>query len=74
MGRRTTWRTSGLAELMRDSEPVQSAVNAQLQRRLTHGAWLGALAGELEAGLVHERTPPASPEASGRAPTPEVVG
>jgi hypothetical protein len=56
--RRTTWRTRGLAELMRDSEPVQSAVNARLQRWLTHGARLGALAGELEAALVQERTPP----------------
>jgi hypothetical protein len=56
--RRTTWRTRGLAELMRDNEAVQGAVNARLQRWLTHGARLGALAGELEASLVHERTPP----------------
>jgi hypothetical protein len=56
--RRTTWRTRGLAELMRDSEAVQSAVNARLARWLTHGARLGALADELEAALVHERTPP----------------
>jgi hypothetical protein len=55
--RRTTWRSRGLAELMRDNEAVQRAVTARLERWLTYGGRLVALAGELEAALVHERTP-----------------
>jgi 2-polyprenyl-6-methoxyphenol hydroxylase-like FAD-dependent oxidoreductase len=55
--RRTTWRNRGLADLMRDNGAVQRAVTARLQRWLTEGGRLAALAGELEAALVHERTP-----------------
>jgi hypothetical protein len=55
--RRTTWRNRGLVELMRDNEAVQRAVTARLQRWLTHGGQLAALAGELEAALVDECTP-----------------
>jgi hypothetical protein len=56
--RRTTWRNRGLADLMRDSGGVQRAVSARLERWVIDGAQLGAVAGELEAALVHERTPP----------------
>jgi hypothetical protein len=55
--RRTTWRNRGLADLLRDNGGVQRAVSARLERWLTEGARLPALAGELEAALVHERTP-----------------
>jgi hypothetical protein len=72
--RRTTWRTHGLAELMREDEGVHGAVTARLERWLTRGARLAALAGELEAALVRERTPSRSPDPSGLVPTPDVVG
>jgi hypothetical protein len=55
--RRTTWRNRGLADLVRDNGGVQRAVSARLERWLIRGARLPALAGELEAALVHERTP-----------------
>lgn len=55
--RRTTWRNRGLADLVRDNGGVQRAVSARLERWLTEGARLPTLAGELEAALVHERTP-----------------
>jgi hypothetical protein len=54
--RRTTWGDRGLADLLRD-EPTLRAVRRRLERWLTDGARLPALAGELEAALVHERTP-----------------
>jgi hypothetical protein len=55
--RRTTWRSRGLAELVRDDESTRRAVSARLGRWLADGGRLAALAGELEAALVHERTP-----------------
>ncbi len=55
--RRTTWRHRGLAELVRDDEATRRAVSARLERWLADGGRLTALAGELEAALVHERTP-----------------
>jgi hypothetical protein len=55
--RRTTWGDRGLADLLRD-ESTHRAVTRRLERWLTDGGRLPALAGELEAALVHERTPP----------------
>jgi hypothetical protein len=54
--RRTTWRDRGLADLLSD-EATHRAVKRRLERWLTDGGRLPALSGELEAALVHERTP-----------------
>jgi hypothetical protein len=55
--RRTTWRNRGLADLLRENGAVWRAVCARLEQWLTDGGRLAALAGELEAARVHERTP-----------------
>ncbi len=55
--RRTTWRDRGLADLLACDEATHSAVRRRLERWLTEGGRLPALAAELEAALVHERTP-----------------
>ena len=55
--RRTTWRNRGLAHLLRDNGGVQRAVSERLERWLIAGGRLPALAAEMEAALVHERTP-----------------
>ena len=72
--RRTTWRTRGLAELMRDNEAVQGAVNARLQRWLTtaHGSAPSPASSRPRSCTSALR--PASPNPSGLVPTPGVVG
>jgi hypothetical protein len=54
---RTTWRSRGLSELLRADESTRLAVVARLERWLTGGARLSGLADELEAAVVHARTP-----------------
>jgi len=54
---RTARRSRGLSELLRSDERARQAVVARLERWLTAGARLGALADELEAAVVHARTP-----------------
>ncbi|MGA9857416.1 MAG: hypothetical protein WBQ18_06095 [Solirubrobacteraceae bacterium] len=55
--RRTTWRSLGLSELVRTDEPSRRAVTQRLERWIAAGGLLPALASELEAALVHARTP-----------------
>jgi hypothetical protein len=54
---RTTWRSRGLSELLGADEGARQAVVLRLERWLAAGARLGALADELEAAVVHARTP-----------------
>lgn len=54
---RTTRRSRGLSELLLSDERVRVAVVSRLERWLTGGARLSALADELEAAVVHVRTP-----------------
>jgi hypothetical protein len=56
--RRTTWKSRGLSELLRTDEITRRAVSARLERWMAGGGQLAGLAGELEAALVHARTPP----------------
>jgi hypothetical protein len=55
--RRTTWRSLGLSELLRGDEDSRRAVTTRLERWLANGGLLPMLAGELEAAIVHARTP-----------------
>ena len=55
---RTAWRSRGLSDLLRADERAREAVTARLEHWLAGGGALPALAAELEAGLVHVRTPP----------------
>lgn len=55
--RRTTWRRGGLAELLRADPDAHHAVTVRLERWLARGADPAMLAAELEAALVHLRTP-----------------
>lgn len=55
--RRTTWRSRGLAELLRSDDAAREAITDRLERWITGGGVFPALAGELEAALVHARTP-----------------
>jgi hypothetical protein len=55
--RRTTWRSLGLSELVRGDDVSHAAVRARLERWMANGGLLPALAGELEAAIVHARTP-----------------
>jgi hypothetical protein len=55
--RRTTWRSLGLADLLRGDQTSRRAVTARLERWMADGGLLGTLAGELEAAIVHARTP-----------------
>lgn len=55
---RTAWRSRGLSDLMRADEGTRAAVTDRLARWLAAGGVTTALAGELEAALVHARTPP----------------
>jgi hypothetical protein len=55
---RTTWRSRGLSELLREDERSRAAVTARLARWLAGGGAAAALGAELEAALVHARTPP----------------
>lgn len=55
---RTTWRSRGLSDLLREDERSRAAVTARLERWLAGGGAAAALGAELEAALVHARTPP----------------
>jgi hypothetical protein len=55
--RRTTWRSLGLSELVRGDDVSRRAVATRLERWMANGGLLPALAGELEAAIVHARTP-----------------
>jgi hypothetical protein len=55
--RRTTWRSLGLSDLLRGDERSRQAVTRRLERWMADGGLLPALAGELEAAIVHARTP-----------------
>jgi hypothetical protein len=55
--RRTTWRSLGLADLLRGDEISRKAVTRRLERWMADGGPLPTLAGELEAAIVHARTP-----------------
>lgn len=54
---RTTWRSRGLSDLLLADESARLAVVTRLERWLAGGARLRALADELEAAVVHARTP-----------------
>jgi hypothetical protein len=54
---RTAWRSRGLAELLRDDDGVRGAVTGALERWIAGGGRLPALAAQLEAAIVHARTP-----------------
>jgi hypothetical protein len=54
---RTPRRSRGLAELLLTDESARLAVVTRLERWLVSGARLVALADELEAAVVHARTP-----------------
>ena len=55
--RRTTWRSLGLSDLLRGDERSRQAVTRRLERWMGDGGLLTTLAGELEAAIVHARTP-----------------
>jgi hypothetical protein len=55
--RRTTWRSLGLSDLLRGDEVSRRAVTGRLVRWMASGGMMPALAAELEAALVHARTP-----------------
>lgn len=55
---RTTWRSRGLAELVRTDESARAAVTARLERWICAGGEASLLAGELEAALVHASARP----------------
>jgi hypothetical protein len=55
---RTSRRSRGLSELLRADGAALNAVAARLERWMVDGGVLPALAGELEAAVVHVRTPP----------------
>jgi hypothetical protein len=54
---RTTWRSRGLSDLVREDERSRQALEVRLERWLAAGGDPATLAGELEAALVHARTP-----------------
>jgi hypothetical protein len=54
---RTMFRSRGLSDLLRDDPDCRAAVRARLERWVASGADLSRLAGELEAAVVHARTP-----------------
>jgi hypothetical protein len=54
---RTAWRSRGLSDLIAEDERSRLAVQARLENWLAAGGPPTALAGELEAALVHARTP-----------------
>jgi len=54
---RTAWRSRGLADLVRADDATRRAVAIRLERWLARGGVVPALADELEAALVHARTP-----------------
>ena len=54
---RTTWRSRGLSDLLSVDPSSRQAVAARLEQWLIAGGDRAGLAGELEAALVHARTP-----------------
>lgn len=54
---RTAWRSRGLSDLINGDESSRRAVRTRLERWLAAGGAPSALASELEAALVHARTP-----------------
>jgi hypothetical protein len=54
---RTSWRSLGLSDLLRDDEIARGAVTRRLERWMADGGLMATLAGELEAAIVHARTP-----------------
>jgi hypothetical protein len=54
---RTTWRSRGLSELLRADEVSRKAVVARLEHWMANGGVRARLGDELEAALVHARTP-----------------
>ncbi|MGZ4175769.1 MAG: hypothetical protein ACXVSE_09550 [Solirubrobacteraceae bacterium] len=55
--RRTTWRSLGLSDLLRGDEISRAAVTRRLERWVADGGLVATLAAELEAAIVHARTP-----------------
>ena len=55
--RRTAWRSLGLSDLLRDDELARTAVTQRLERWMADGGMVATLAAELEAAIVHARTP-----------------
>ena len=54
---RTAWRSRGLSDLVREDERSRRAIEVRLERWLAAGGDRDALGDELEAALVHARTP-----------------
>lgn len=55
---RTPWRSRGLSELIRVDDVCRRAMVTRLERWLAAGGGTTDLGAELEAALVHARTPP----------------
>ena len=55
--RRTTWRSLGLSDLVRDDEVARGAITRRLERWMADGGMVSTLGAELEAAIVHARTP-----------------
>jgi hypothetical protein len=55
--RRTAWRSHGLSDLLRGDEIARGAVARRLERWMADGGLVATLAAELEAAIVHARTP-----------------
>jgi hypothetical protein len=55
--RRTTWRSLGLSDLLRGDDISRGAVARRLERWVADGGVVATLAAELEAAIVHARTP-----------------
>lgn len=54
---RTAWRSRGLSDLVREDDRAAAALTVRLERWLADGRPISVLAAELEAALVHARTP-----------------
>ena len=54
---RTAWRSRGLSDLLQVDDTARRAVAARLEQWLAGGGGLDGLAAELEAAIVHARTP-----------------
>lgn len=54
---RTLWRSHGLSELVRTDPACAEALTVRLERWIAAGGSAASLPGELEAALVHARTP-----------------
>jgi hypothetical protein len=54
---RTAWRSRGLSDMLHADPAARQAVSARLARWMADGGTPGTLAAELEAAIVHARTP-----------------